>query len=86
MKANQRFARDVASRSRTETEVRGSKQSLRLWLEIADKTLIETIAPPEFLHAQQQLLAKGMDFLLAEREFVEALVEPCRAADPHRDG
>ena len=76
MKANQQFARDVASRSRTETEVRGSKQALRLWLEIADKTLIETHRTPEFLEAQQKLLAQGMDFLLAEREFVEALVEP----------
>jgi len=76
LKANQQFARDVASRSRTDTEVRGSKQALRLWLEIADKTLIETHRTPEFLEAQQQLLAQGMDFLLAEREFVEALVEP----------
>jgi hypothetical protein len=76
MTANQRFARDVASRSRTETEVRGSKQALRLWLEIADKTLMETHRTPEFLDAQQKLLAQGMDFLLAEREFVEALVEP----------
>ena len=76
MTANQEFARDVAARSRTETEVRGSKQALLLWLEIADKTLIETHRTPEFLEAQQQLLAQGMDFLLAEREFVEALVEP----------
>jgi polyhydroxyalkanoate synthase subunit PhaE len=76
MKANQEFARDVASRSRTETEVRGSKQALRLWLEIADRTLVETHRTPEFLQAQQKLLAQGMDFLLAEREFVEALVEP----------
>jgi len=76
MKANQEFAREIATRSRTETEVRGSKQALRLWLEIADKILIETHRTPEFLEAQQQLLAQGMDFLLAEREFVEALVEP----------
>jgi polyhydroxyalkanoate synthase subunit PhaE len=76
MKANQQFARDVASRARTETEVRGSKQALRLWLEIADKVLIETHRTPEFLDAQQKLLGQGMDFLLAEREFVEALVEP----------
>jgi polyhydroxyalkanoate synthase subunit PhaE len=76
LKANQRFATEVASRSRTDNQLRGSKQALRLWLEIADKTLIETHRTPEFLHAQQQLLANGMDFLLAEREFVEALVEP----------
>ena len=30
----------------------------------------------EFLTAQSQLLRQGMDFLLAEREMVEALVEP----------
>jgi polyhydroxyalkanoate synthase subunit PhaE len=76
LKANQQFATEVASRSRTDTAVRGSKQALRLWLEIADKTLIETHRTPEFLEAQQQLLAQGMDFLLAEREFVEILVEP----------
>lgn len=76
MKANQRFARDISSRSNTETQVKGSKQALRLWLEIANETLIETHRSPEFLEAQQKLLRQGMEFLLAEREFVETLVEP----------
>lgn len=76
MTTNQRFARDISSRSNTETQVEGSKQALRLWLEIANQTLIETHRSPEFLEAQQKLLRQGMEFLLAEREFVETLVEP----------
>jgi hypothetical protein len=76
MTANQRFARDISSRSDAGTQVKGSKQALRLWLEIANQTLIETHRSPEFLEAQQKLLRQGMEFLLAEREFVETLVEP----------
>lgn len=76
MKANQRFALEISSRSNSGTQVKGSKQALRLWLEIANETLIETHRSPEFLEAQQKLLRQGMEFLLAEREFVETLVEP----------
>ena len=76
MRTNREFAREVSSRSRTETEVRGSKQALRLWLEIANQTLVETHRSTEFLDAQRKLLRQGMEFLLAQREFVEALVEP----------
>lgn len=76
MKTNQQFARDVTSRFRTDAEVRGSKQALRLWLELANQTLVETHRSPEFLEAQRRLLRQGMEFLLAEREFVETLVEP----------
>ena len=76
MTTNQRFAGDISSRSNAGTQVKGSKQALRLWLEIANQTLIETHRSPEFLEAQQKLLRQGMEFLLAEREFVETLVEP----------
>lgn len=76
MTANQRFAREISSRSPIDTHVKGSKQALRLWLEIANQTLIETHRSPEFLEAQQKLLRQGMEFLLAEREFVETLIEP----------
>lgn len=76
MTANQRFALEISSRSNSGTQVKGSKQALRLWLEIANETLIETHRSPEFLEAQQKLLRQGMEFLLAEREFVETLVEP----------
>ena len=52
------------------------KEALKLWLEIANRTLLETHRSEPFLHAQGELLRHGMDFLLAEREMVESLVEP----------
>ena len=39
-------------------------------------TLLETHRSEQFLKAQGELLRQGMDFLLAEREMVELLVEP----------
>jgi len=45
-------------------------------MDIANQTLVETHRSAEFLTAQRELLRTGMDFLLAEREFVEKLVEP----------
>ena len=77
MKANQRSPRTSPSGPGPRPKSRRQQGGpARLWLEIANQTLIETHRTPEFLEAQQQLLAHGMDFLLAEREFVEALVEP----------
>jgi polyhydroxyalkanoate synthase subunit PhaE len=53
-----------------------SKEALRTWLSIADEVLTRTHRSPGYLEAQRRLLRAGMDFLLAERELVEALVEP----------
>ena len=53
-----------------------AKESLKLWLDVANQVLLETHRSEKFLDAQRQLLRSGMDFMLAEREFVEALVEP----------
>ena len=47
--ANQQFVREVAARSRTETEVLRQKQTLRMWLDIANKTLLETQRTAKFL-------------------------------------
>ena len=55
---------------------RPAAEALKLWLEVANQTLLETHRSERFLAAQSQLLRHGMDFLLAEREMVETLVEP----------
>ena len=59
--------------------------ALKLWLETANTTLLETQRSPSFLEAQRQLLRCGMDFLLAQREVVENLVEPAGLPHPHGD-
>lgn len=75
LKTNQEFAKQVTSADNAEA-ARGGRQALRLWLEIANQTLMETHRSTDFLTAQRDLLRHGMDFLLAERAFVEELVEP----------
>jgi hypothetical protein len=79
VEANQRFAREVGERYRSGKEVPSGRDALRLWLDIANQTLLQTHRSPRFLEAQGQLLRDGMEFLLAERELVEHLVEPIGA-------
>ena len=75
-KANQRFAEDISERARAGEGLRTSKEALEVWMDIANQTLVETHRSAEFLAAQRDLLRTGMDFLLAERELFEQLVEP----------
>ena len=76
MEANRRFTADLAQRFGKDGEVLAAKDAHKVWLAIADETLMETHRSETFLDAQRQLLRAGMDFLLAERKFVEQLVEP----------
>ncbi len=76
MEANRRFTADLAQRFRNDGEVLAAKDAHKVWLAIANETLMETHRSETFLNAQRQLLRAGMDFLLAERKFVEQLVEP----------
>jgi len=74
--ANRRFADDVSQRARAGEAVRPGQDAVRRWMDIANDTLLESQRSPEFLAAQRELLRAGMEFLLAEREFFEKLVEP----------
>lgn len=73
--ANQDFATKLTERF-TAGEPMQSGDALKLWLETANTTLQETQRSPSFLEAQRQLLRTGMEFLLVQREVIEALVEP----------
>jgi hypothetical protein len=76
IEANRRFTADLAERFGSKGEVLAAKDAHKVWLAIANDTLMETHRSEPFLDAQRQLLRAGMDFLLAERKFVEQLVEP----------
>ena len=76
VEANRRFATEYQERVRAGTAPTEPKEALKLWLDIANRTLLETHRSEQFLKAQGELLRHGMDFLLAEREMVESLVEP----------
>jgi polyhydroxyalkanoate synthesis regulator phasin len=75
-KASQRFAEDISQREQTGKGLRPGKKALEVWMDIANQTLVETHRSAEFLTAQRDLLRRGMDFLLAERQLFEQLVEP----------
>jgi polyhydroxyalkanoate synthase subunit PhaE len=75
MEVNQSFATAMAKRLGG-AEAFPPKEALKTWLAIADEVLTRTHRTPEYLEAQRRLLGAGMDFLLAERELVELLVEP----------
>jgi hypothetical protein len=75
-KASQRFAEDISQRAQTGKGLRPGKKALEVWMDIANQTLVETHRSAEFLTAQRDLLRRGMDFLLAERQLFEQLVEP----------
>src|SRR5688500_14670608 len=76
VEANKRFAAEYQERVRAGTAPTDPKEALKLWLDMANRTLLETHRSERFLTAQGELLRHGMDFLLAEREMVESLVEP----------
>jgi hypothetical protein len=73
--ANQSFASRLRERFKTGDAMQPD-DALKLWLETANTTLLETQRSPSFLEAQRQLLRCGMEFLLAQREVVESVVEP----------
>jgi polyhydroxyalkanoate synthesis regulator phasin len=73
--ANRRFADDISQRAQAGEALRPGQEALRRWMDIANDTLLESQRSPAFLAAQRELLRAGMDFLLAEREFFEKLVE-----------
>jgi polyhydroxyalkanoate synthase subunit PhaE len=50
--------------------------ALKLWLDTANETLLETQRSGPFLESQRRVLRSGMDFLLAQREVIENVVEP----------
>ena len=74
--ASRRFAQEVQEAARAGQAPSQPKDALKLWLDVANRTLLETHRSERFLTAQAELLRHGMDFLLAEREVVESLVEP----------
>ena len=76
VEVNRQFSADVAARFTKEGQVLQAKDALKMWLDIANETLMRTHRSQTFLEAQRALLRAGMDFLLAERQLVEQLVEP----------
>lgn len=74
--ASRRFAEAFQEAARVGKAPAQPKDALKLWLDVANRTLLETHRSERFLAAQAELLRHGMDFLLAERAMVEALVEP----------
>jgi polyhydroxyalkanoate synthase subunit PhaE len=76
VEVNQRFAGEVSKRFSSDRQLLQAKDALKIWLDIANETLMKSHRSTAFLEAQRQLLRAGMDFLLAERTLVEQLVEP----------
>ena len=74
--AVQRLGTELAGRQPLGADGLSAKEATRLWLEIADKTLMETHRSEGFLTARRRLLRSGIDFLLAERELLESIAEP----------
>jgi hypothetical protein len=73
---NTRFAGLLSERQRDGRDVPTGRAALKTWLDISNDVLVETQRSEKFLAAQRQLLRDGLDFMLVQREFVEALVEP----------
>jgi polyhydroxyalkanoate synthesis regulator phasin len=74
--ANRRFAAEFNRLAASGEAPTQPKAALKLWLDVANRTLLETHRSERFLEAQGELLRHGMDFLLGERELIEGLVEP----------
>ena len=74
--ANQRFTAELNRLAAAGTAPRQPEDALKLWLDIANRALLETHRSERFLKAQGELLRQGMDFLLGERALIEGLVEP----------
>ena len=74
--ANRRFAGEFQDLYRTGQAPSQPQAALKLWLDVANRTLLETHRSEPYLQAQAELLRHSMAFLLGERELVESLVEP----------
>lgn len=74
--ANTRFAAYLSECRRTGEEVPTGRAALKTWLDISNDVLLETQRSEGFLAAQRQLMRDGLDFMLVQREFVEALTGP----------
>ena len=51
------------------------EDTLQRWLKIADEELVDTLRSEEFLEAQKELFARGSDYRLKYKEFVELWCE-----------
>ena len=76
MTANQRFARDISSRSTPERRCRAASKPCDCGLKSPIKPSSKRTGHRNFSKRSKSSSGKGMEFLLAEREFVETLVEP----------
>ena len=74
--ANRRFAGEFQDLYRAGQAPSQPQAALKLWLDVANRTLLETHRSEPYLQAQAELLRHSMAFLLGERELVESLVEP----------
>jgi polyhydroxyalkanoate synthesis regulator phasin len=73
---NTRYTAQMAERYNSGKGDIGSKEALKVWLDISNQVLLESQRSEKFLAAQRQLLRDGLDFIIVEREFIEQLVEP----------
>lgn len=73
---NQRFAISMAERHGPGADAPPGREGMRIWLGLADQTLMECYRSEDFLAARQRLMRAGIDFLLAQRELVESMAGP----------
>ena len=57
------------------TPITSGRQMLDLWLETANKALLEMHRSPEFLESQRKMTRSSTEYRLAEREIAEAFCE-----------
>jgi hypothetical protein len=74
--AYRRFLDELRTRHESRQTVLNPRKTLKLWLDIANQTLLETHRSTQFLEAQAAMLRQGMDLVLAERQMIEFMVEP----------
>jgi polyhydroxyalkanoate synthase subunit PhaE len=74
--AYRRFLDELRARHDAREMVLKPRDILKLWLDIANQTLLETHRSAKFLEAQAAMLRQGMDLVLAERQMIEFMVEP----------
>ncbi len=73
--ANEGFAAAVRERQATGEEPLGPEEALRLWLSLADTALTHAQRTTEYLEAQSAVLRASMDYLLAQRELGERVLD-----------
>ncbi|CCH79037.1 conserved hypothetical protein [Nostocoides japonicum T1-X7] len=73
--ANDGFATAVKQRQAQSDGPLQPEEALRLWLNLADTALTHAQRTSEYLEAQGAVLRSSLDFLLAQREFTEAMFE-----------